>query len=258
MLPSILLVASLGATSAEQACTPPTYAHASPPKYPPSAVAERLEGLVVLRVKVGSDGTVKESVVESSSGHAVLDEAVKAAAAHWTFNPMRCEGKPSESYAMVPFRFDLDDLPLEPYVAPAASADSSALSDRTETSAVTPLRRATHVVAPDTETMGFSTFAEGERALARMGLEKRESSGLAFHFGVRDLSRTWIVYRRPLKPGNAIVRLRSTTEEGRAVHRYSVLCEGPDAWCRQLREDTEAQLRTNPPPIPPPPPAPSR
>ena len=46
----ILLAASLGATPAAPTCTPPTYAQVSPPKYPPSAVAERLEGTAVLRM----------------------------------------------------------------------------------------------------------------------------------------------------------------------------------------------------------------
>ena len=106
--------------------------------------------------------------------------------------------------------------------------------------------------------MEFASVADAERALAQMGLEKYESPGTTFYSSGRDPSRVWMVYRSPTVQGKAIVRLRSTSEIGRAVHRYAVLCEGSDAWCRQLCADTEADLRTNPPPMPPPPPAPLR
>jgi protein TonB len=46
-----------------------------PPAYPQTAIRERLEGDVVLRVRVAADGTVLEATVLNASGHRVLDEA---------------------------------------------------------------------------------------------------------------------------------------------------------------------------------------
>ena len=247
----LLLASAPGAAPSEPSCTRPTYAHVAPPKYPPSAVVERLEGTANLLLRVGTDGKVKEVVVRQSSGHATLDEAATAAAAGWTFNPMVCDGQPRESWTLTPFRFSLDDLPAESGGAPEVP---SAPPAPTPKPAITPLRQTPHVVEQDPESLGFSTCAEGERALAQMGLEKHESPGLTFYSGGPDPSRIWMAYRRTGMQGQAIVRLRSSYEDGKAMHRYAVLCEGPDAWCQQLRDDTEARLRTDPPPMPPPPP----
>lgn len=46
-----------------------------PPSYPQAAIRERLEGEVVLSVRVSADGTVLEATVLNASGHRVLDEA---------------------------------------------------------------------------------------------------------------------------------------------------------------------------------------
>lgn len=43
--------------------------------YPPAARRAGLEGQVVLRIRLGRDGTVIETALAGSSGHAVLDEA---------------------------------------------------------------------------------------------------------------------------------------------------------------------------------------
>lgn len=45
------------------------------PSYPQAAIRERLEGEVVLSVRVSADGTVQEATVLNASGHRVLDEA---------------------------------------------------------------------------------------------------------------------------------------------------------------------------------------
>jgi TonB family protein len=249
----MLLATALGATAAEPVCTPPSLAHVSPPKYPPAAVAEQLEGMANLLMRVGTDGTVKEIVVRQSSGHAVLDEAATAAAAQWTFNPMVCDGTPREAWTSAPFRFSLADLPTEPEnesAAPPLIARPSAAMP-----AMSPLRQTPHIVEQDPDAMGFSSVAGGERVLAQMGLEKHESPGFTFWSGGPDLSRIWMTYWPTGTKDKAIVRVRSTYEGRKAVHRYAVLCEGSDAWCQELRNDIESQLRTDPPPMPPPPPS---
>ena len=73
--------------------------------YPPSALAERKHGDVVLAVTVDVDGHVsKVDVLES--GGADLDEAAIVAARQWTFVPAMRDGVPvRESHqGAVPFR----------------------------------------------------------------------------------------------------------------------------------------------------------
>ena len=175
----ILLAASLGATPAAPTCTPPTYAQVSPPKYPPSAVAERLEGTAVLRMLVGADGTVKELGFEHSTGHVVLDDAVISAAGRSTFNPARCDGKPVENWVLHPFRFNLDELTPEEIAAAAPTPEEIAAAapapQASSNPAAAPLifprvRQLQHVVEPDTQSMEFSTFYDGEKNARRDGV----------------------------------------------------------------------------------------
>jgi TonB family protein len=72
--------------------------------YPPSALAERKHGDVVLAVTVDADGHV--SMVEVlESGGAALDEAAIIAVRQWTFRPAMRGDKPVASRIKVPFHF---------------------------------------------------------------------------------------------------------------------------------------------------------
>lgn len=61
----------------------------SPPLYPREALEREWQGTTVLQLRLDSEGRVKEVAVEKSSGHPVLDEAAKAAAAAWTIPDSR-------------------------------------------------------------------------------------------------------------------------------------------------------------------------
>ncbi len=74
------------------------------PAYPLRAFRLRLEGTVVLVADVSADGSVKEALVEQSSGHAALDEAARKALLQWTFRP-RSSSLPYR--VRVPFVFSL-------------------------------------------------------------------------------------------------------------------------------------------------------
>jgi protein TonB len=78
-----------------------------PPEYPLAARRAKVEGRVLLRVVVGSDGSVVSVEVEESSGSVVLDEAAADAVRAWAFEPAREDGRAVESVLLVPCRFSL-------------------------------------------------------------------------------------------------------------------------------------------------------
>lgn len=71
-------------------------------------VARRLnlEGTVVLRVFVGTDGSPTRVEVMTSSGHDSLDgSALDTVRTRWRFLPARRNGVPVEDSVQVPIRF---------------------------------------------------------------------------------------------------------------------------------------------------------
>jgi len=84
------------------------YANAPAPTYPRAAIQRDLEGTVMLRVLVGTDGRPLEVGIERSSGHAVLDrEAVRHVQRNWTFRPALRDGQPVQAVGIVPIEFRL-------------------------------------------------------------------------------------------------------------------------------------------------------
>ncbi|MGB0133965.1 energy transducer TonB [Dokdonella sp.] len=79
-----------------------------PPKYPPQAVRERMEGEVVLKVLVGLDGKPEEIILDRSSGYEELDRASIAAVKRWDFNVGMENGSPIRGYVLVPMQFNLN------------------------------------------------------------------------------------------------------------------------------------------------------
>jgi TonB family protein len=75
------------------------------PKYPPTLVAERVEGEVILYAVIGKDGSVGEIQVVRGVED-LLDENSKSALAQWKFRPATKSGEPVEVevIAHIPFR----------------------------------------------------------------------------------------------------------------------------------------------------------
>ena len=72
------------------------------------AIADSLEGVVLLRVLVGADGKPVEVTIEKSSGHRVLDrEAQRHVLRTWTFRPATRDGQPVQAIGIVPIDFNL-------------------------------------------------------------------------------------------------------------------------------------------------------
>ena len=75
--------------------------------YPMTAMRNRIEGTVVLRVLVGEDGSVKEIEIDKSSGSRDLDRAAREAVMKWKFKPGMRSGVAYAGWARVPINFTL-------------------------------------------------------------------------------------------------------------------------------------------------------
>lgn len=86
----------------------PRYAARFQPPYPPASERQDEQGIVLVRVRVGSDGRVLAASVKSSSGHRRLDEAATEHARRaWRFVPATRDGVAVESWRDIVVRFEL-------------------------------------------------------------------------------------------------------------------------------------------------------
>ncbi len=79
----------------------------TPPPYPQDAYRSGRQGVVRLRVRISSTGTVSAISVDSSSGHPSLDESALSAVRSWRFQPATRRGVPISLDAIVPIRFSI-------------------------------------------------------------------------------------------------------------------------------------------------------
>lgn len=78
------------------------------PRYPLAARMRAIEGDVLLRVRVSSDGRADNVSVIESSGHRMLDDAAVEAVRSWRFRPGSRNGRPAETEIDVPVSFRLN------------------------------------------------------------------------------------------------------------------------------------------------------
>ncbi|QDR82704.1 energy transducer TonB [Sporomusa termitida] len=81
----------------------------SRPAYPRDAWKAGWEGVVVVRVLVGADGSVLSTSIRHGSGYVSLDTAAAQAVEKWRFSPARRGEAPVESFYDVKVRFRLAD-----------------------------------------------------------------------------------------------------------------------------------------------------
>jgi TonB family protein len=86
--------------------TPAKLLAGATPTYPPTALAERITGTVVLRLTVGEDGAVRDAQVLQSVRDDV-DAAAREAAGRLRFSPARRDGAPVASVLDYAFSFTL-------------------------------------------------------------------------------------------------------------------------------------------------------
>lgn len=253
------VAASLLSFSSHAECSDPSYAKMRPPKYPPAALAARVQGSVLLNVTVGIDGLAQELRIRTSSGNADLDQAAVESVSTWQFNPRRCDGKPELSIAVVPVTFDLSEM-----LPPEAIGD---VIQRKPSEAGAPfLSEVGREIAHDTKAMPFQTVPEMLRFL------KNDPSVLASRADDRiDSTTTLSLYFNPAdragwqvveSTGNgwsavdggwtSIIRTRFLESARTTWELYSQLCNGDADWCEQIQRVYLQQMKEIPPPIPPP------
>ena len=80
----------------------------APPDYPQQAEEMEQTGVSVLQFLISSSGSVVDSKVAGSSGHAALDEAAVAALSRCRFKPaMGADGKPQEAWTNIRYVWQL-------------------------------------------------------------------------------------------------------------------------------------------------------
>jgi protein TonB len=84
------------------------YLYNPPPDYPPRARRLGLEGEVLVRTKVLTNGECGELVLGQSSGYALLDKAALEAVRTWRFRPARRGDEEIVSWVDIPVRFRLE------------------------------------------------------------------------------------------------------------------------------------------------------
>jgi protein TonB len=78
------------------------------PRYPPQSKRLREQGVVVLRVVIDEHGAAASIQIETSSGHARLDDAARDAVARATFRPYVEDGAPRRALVLIPIEFALN------------------------------------------------------------------------------------------------------------------------------------------------------
>lgn len=90
---------------------PPQKVFSPEPEYPAELLAARVEGLVLLRVRVAANGQVEAAAILRSSGREAFDNAALAAVRRWRFEPIRRAGAKGGMDLKVPIRFVIQDSP---------------------------------------------------------------------------------------------------------------------------------------------------
>jgi len=83
------------------------YLNNPPPAYPPVSRRRREQGVVVLRVRVTTQGSAAQVIIDHSSGSPRLDSAAASAVALWRFVPARRGEQAIEAWVLVPIEFEL-------------------------------------------------------------------------------------------------------------------------------------------------------
>jgi protein TonB len=100
-----------GSGGSGETVTPPefgaAYLNNPKPEYPAFARRMRMEGMVMLKVLVGRQGTALKVEVAHSSGYEILDKAAAGAVKNWRFVPAKHGDSPFDEWVQVPVAFSL-------------------------------------------------------------------------------------------------------------------------------------------------------
>jgi len=82
-----------------------TLLHRVDPTYPMNALRQRIQGQVVLEVRISTDGSVYGA--KAIRGEPILSQAAVEAVREWRFNPYRMNDKPLDVAAQITFKYGL-------------------------------------------------------------------------------------------------------------------------------------------------------
>jgi periplasmic protein TonB len=85
----------------------PRYAGALQPEYPPSMIRAEQSGNVTVRVKIGTDGRVKDVQIISSASNEFAEATKRQALRKWRFVPATRDGQPEESWREMTVKFEM-------------------------------------------------------------------------------------------------------------------------------------------------------
>jgi protein TonB len=78
------------------------------PEYPAASRPFKHSGVVMLNFLIGTDGSVIDSKVETSSGHPALDDAAKLALSNCRFKPGTVRGQPQPSWHIMKYDWSVE------------------------------------------------------------------------------------------------------------------------------------------------------
>jgi len=203
-----------------------------PPLYPPEAVKDHAEGKAMLQVTVGVDGSPTRVVLNSSSGNMYLDGAAIEAVEGWRFEPKRCAGQAVASDALLPVNFSLADVDSNPNSLIASKWD----------------------VAADSEPMEFSSVKDALPFLTKhkSALELPTNNPRHRMFLEQNGTATaWFIDTEAGTGWTTVVRWHQMKRVDTRFGLYAYLCEGPDSYCTNKRNEIVAYTKNHP--LPPPP-----
>ena len=230
----LLTFASLDANqSVRNPCLAVEYKVMRPPLYPPEAVRDHSEGKTILMVTVGVDGVPSNVVVSTSSGNVHLDDAAADTVKGWRFEPMRCDGKIVVSQILVPVNFSLADEQVDPKSLSASKWE----------------------VAPDSKPMEFEAV---NAALGYLTTEPgivevpgNSPKHRVFHQEHDVSAKIWFVDTASGTGWTTVIRWRQIRRDDTRWGLYSYLCDGPEAYCSEMRAGIIEFTKAHPPPPPP-------
>ena len=117
MICSVMVAQAATQKAAQGATADLQFNEKIPPKYPKESILNKEHGVVVLKIKVDTQGivrTIDYDAAHSTTTSTALIKAASDAAAQWHFSPAMNNGKAVEGYARVPVQFDLNELPTNP------------------------------------------------------------------------------------------------------------------------------------------------
>ncbi len=85
----------------------PKYARAFQPPYPPGKLQREIEGVVKLKVLIGTDGRVRQVVILSATDPDFAEATERKALSSWRFTPATRDGVPVEDWQVLSVRFDI-------------------------------------------------------------------------------------------------------------------------------------------------------